>query len=189
MLLGDGRCTSTPYIETRNLNMVMASLRNHVLSICSKSMVMYQGDSLFHTYTLYLKSDTVLSFATNHLPHSRVLLVRLIGPVLQSNTKLAKRFQQLQQTNKQLCYCRVSKSKKQHSSLVFGWYQLKCRLRDRLASGFSWSSSVHSSNGPAGGTPQTRQPLPTSFPVHYLLIVLPSDDAHLTLTTRRKINK
>ena len=32
-------------------------------------------------------------------------------------------------TNKQLCCCRVSKSKKQHSSLVFGWYQLKCRLR------------------------------------------------------------
>jgi len=91
--------------------MVMASLRNHVLSICSKSMILYQGDSLFHSYTLYLKSDTVLSFATNHLPDSRVLLERLTSPVLQSNTKLAKRFQQLQQTNNfVVAECRNRKS-------------------------------------------------------------------------------
>ena len=70
--------------------MVITSLRNHVLSVCSKSMVLYHDDSLFHSYTIYLKSDTVLSSATNHLPHSRVLLEGLIGPVLQSNIKLAK---------------------------------------------------------------------------------------------------
>ena len=122
--------------------MVMTSLRNHVLSVCSKSMVLYHDDSLFHSYTIYLKSDTVLSSATNHLPHSRVLLEGLIGPVLQSNIKLAKRFQQqLQQRNKQLCCCRVSKSKKQHSSLVFGWYQLKCRLRDRVTLLTSFSAN------------------------------------------------
>jgi hypothetical protein len=166
--------------------MVMTSLRNHVLSVCSKSVVLYQGDSLFHSYTMHFKARHCLKLCNQPPPTQQSRSSEANRSCLKEQHSIGKKVP----TNKQLCCCRLSKSKKQHSSLVFVWYQLNSRFRDRLALGFSWSFSVPSRNGPAEGTPQTRQRLPTaSFPVHYPQIVLPSDDAHLTLTKRRKINQ